>query len=92
MFVEERFGVLFHCSAGRAEISIQRNQKNRAPRVLWLQAKKIDVHRIHVFHKAFYGAEKNPFASLSQSIRRAWFRLFGEVPLQRSPFNDPTSG
>ena len=51
-----------------------------------------DVRRIHFFRKAFYGAVKNAFASLSQSMRRVWFRLFGEVQLQRSPFKDTTSG
>lgn len=63
----------------------QREDKSVAP-------ERHDVHRIHVFLKAFYGAEKNAFPSLSQSIRRAWFLLSGEVTLQRSPFNDTPSG
>ena len=61
MFVEERFGFLFQCSAGRAEISNQRNQKNRALHVLWLQA----IEKINQsYHK---GMMRTKF-SFSQSV------------------------
>jgi hypothetical protein len=54
VFVEERFGVLFQFSAGRAEISNERNQKNRALRVLWLQAKE-KINQSH--QKGMMGTE-----------------------------------
>jgi hypothetical protein len=72
-------------SAACIVASSQRENKSIAP-------ERHDGHRIHVFHIALYRAEKNAFASLGQSVHKVWFRLSGKVPLQRSPFNDTTSG